>query len=215
MTYPAYIRDKALQLRTERQLTIDEIAERLAISRTTAYDWVGHVPVPRRTNPRPGTLAMQARYQREREAAYTAGLADYRLLAAEPTFRDFVTLFIAEGTKRDRNRVSVANSDPAVISVCVSWLRRLTTRQLYCSVQVHEDQDLDAVRRFWADRVGVGPDEVRLLRKSNSGRLSGRTWRSEHGVLAVWCHDTLLRARVQAWVDVIRSEWLTLSDPGA
>jgi hypothetical protein len=215
VTFPAYIREKALRLRIERQLTIDEIADRLAISRTTAYEWVGHVPVPRRSNPHPGTLAMQARYQRARDEAYARGAAEYARLASEPTFRDFVTLFIAEGTKRDRNKVSVANSDPAVISVCTGWLRRLTDRRLCCSVQVHEDQDLDAVRNFWAGLVHVRPDEIRLLRKSNSGRLRGRTWRSEHGVLTVWCNDTLLRARVQAWVDEIRSEWLTLSDPGA
>jgi hypothetical protein len=111
--------------------------------------------------------------------------------------------------------VAVANSDPAVIAVCVAWLRRLTDRRLYCSVQVHEDQDLEAVRSFWAPTVGVLPEEIKLLRKSNSGRLAGRTWRSEHGVLTVWCHDTLLRARMQAWMDELRAEWLTLSDPGA
>lgn len=214
LTYPPHIRQKAIELRN-RRMTIDEIAERLAISRTTAYAWVGHLPVPRRENPTPGTLAMQARYRRVREDAYAAARAEYPALCRDPTFRDFVTLFIAEGYKRDRNRVSVANSDPAVIAVCVSWLRRLTDRTVWCSVQVHEDQDLAAVRRFWADRVDIPPDEIRLLRKSNSGRLAGRTWRSEHGVLTVWVHDTPLRARMQAWMDELRSEWLTLGDSGA
>ena len=37
MTHPDYIRQKALRLRTEARLTIDEIAERLALSRTTIY----------------------------------------------------------------------------------------------------------------------------------------------------------------------------------
>jgi DNA-binding XRE family transcriptional regulator len=44
VTYPAYIRDKARKLRQERKLTIDELAERLAISRTTAYYWVRDLP---------------------------------------------------------------------------------------------------------------------------------------------------------------------------
>jgi transposase-like protein len=215
LTYPAYIREKAVQLRTERRMTIDEIAERLTISRTTAYEWVGHLPVPRRENPHPGTLAMQARYRRIRERAYEQGAAEYASLAADPSFRDFVTLFIAEGSKRERNKVSVANSDPAVIAVCVAWMRRLSDRRLCCSVQVHEDQDLPDVRSFWATCVGVEPEEIRLLRKSNSGRLAGRTWRSEHGVLTVWCNDTCLRARMQAWMDELRAGWLTLIGPGA
>jgi transposase-like protein len=215
LAYPAYIREKALQLRAEQKLTIDEIAERLAISRTTAYEWVGHLPVPRRENPLPGTLAMQARYRRIREAAYEQGRNEYASLSRDPTFRDFVTLFIAEGTKRNRNTIAVANSDPAIIVVCVAWLRRLTERQLGYAVQVHEDQDLDAVRSFWSRFTGAAPDEIRLQRKTNSGRMKGRNWRSEHGVLTVRCHDTCLRARMQAWMDALRSEWLTLTGPGA
>jgi transcriptional regulator with XRE-family HTH domain len=215
MTYPAYIRDKAIELRTQRKLTIDEIAERLAVSRTTAYGWVGHLPVPRRENPTPGTLAMQARYRHARELAYKQGAAEYRALSADPTFREFVTLFIAEGTKRSRNRVAVANSDPAVLAVCAMWLRRLTERRLCCSVQTHEDQDLDEITAFWATAIGVDPSTIVLQRKSNSGKLTGRSWRSVHGVLTIWCNDTLLRARLQAWVDLLRAEWLTLGDPGA
>jgi hypothetical protein len=215
LAYPAYIREKALHLRIEHNLTIDEIAERLAVSRTTAYEWVGHLPVPRRENPLPGTLAMQDRYRRIREDAYEQGAAEYLTLAADPSFRDFVTLFIAEGTKRDRNTVAVANSDPAVISICVTWLRRLTDRRLDCWVQVHADQDLEEIQSFWAKRAGVAPEAIHLLRKSNSGQLAGRNWRSQHGVLTVRCHDTCLRARMQAWMDGLRAEWLTLTVPGA
>jgi transposase-like protein len=104
VAYPPYIRDKALQLRVEQQMTIDQIAERLAVSRTTAYEWVGHLPVPRRENPHPGTLAMQERYRRERESAYQAGRAEYAVRAADPTFRDFVTLL----SRRGRSAIATA-----------------------------------------------------------------------------------------------------------
>jgi transposase-like protein len=40
VTYPAYVREKARRMRVERDFTIDEIAERLAISRQTIYHWV-------------------------------------------------------------------------------------------------------------------------------------------------------------------------------
>jgi hypothetical protein len=215
VTYPPYIREKALRLRIEQRLTIDEIAERLAISRTTAYAWVGHLPAPRRENPLPGTRAMQAKYARIRADAYQQGRLEYAHFAKDPTFRDFVTLFIAEGTKRSRNTIAVANSDPAVIVACASWLARLTEKRLGYAVQIHEDQDLDEVRSFWARQTDVPPEEIRLQRKTNSGRLTGRHWRSPHGVLTVRCHDTCLRARLQAWMDELRAEWLTLRGPGA
>jgi hypothetical protein len=129
-------------------------------------------------------------------------------MTGEEGFTDFVTLFIAEGYKRNRNLVSVANSDPAVIAIADRWLRRLSRNKLTYWVQYHADQDLPSLQRFWATLVRVDPGEICLLRKSNSNQLKGRTWRSKHGVLTVTTHDTYFRARLQAWVDLLRRRWL-------
>jgi hypothetical protein len=124
-----------------------------------------------------------------------------------PTFRDFVALYIAEGSKRNRNRVSIANSDDRVIAVAASWLGRLTSRRPTFSVQYHADQDLDAIRKFWGTVLDIDGSNIALQRKSNSGQLKHRTWRSKNGVLTIWVNDTLLRARLQAWIDRIREDW--------
>jgi hypothetical protein len=97
MTYPAYVREKARQLRAERRLSIDEIAERLALPKTTIYYWVGDPALarPRRENPHPGTRAMQRKFRHLREAAYEEGCRSFGALAAEdPTFRDFVCMYV-------------------------------------------------------------------------------------------------------------------------
>src|SRR5215211_4538275 len=77
VTHPDYIREKARQMRTEMDLTIDEIAERLAISRQTIFHWVKDVPLkkPRRASAgqRLGNQAMQLKYKRLRDAAYEQG----------------------------------------------------------------------------------------------------------------------------------------------
>ena len=83
-------------------------------------------------------------------------------------------MYIGEGYKRSRNRVSIGNSDPAVVRLANSWIRRF----------------------------------ARFQRKSNSGQLKGRNWRSRHGVLTVCANDTYLRARLQAWIDCVQAAWL-------
>ncbi len=67
MAYPRYLREKALQLRTEKHLSLDEIAERLALPNTTVYYWIKGTPLgrPRRAGPGGpahilGSRAMQA-----------------------------------------------------------------------------------------------------------------------------------------------------------
>jgi hypothetical protein len=150
---------------------------------------------------------MQRKYRLLRQAAYRDGQESFDKYANDPTFRDFVCLYLAEGYKRDRNKVSICNSDKAVMKVAARWIRRLTAKPLHCCLQYHADQNLDELRRYWGAVLGVEPDSIRLQRKSNSKQLAGRTWRSRYGVLTVSAHDTLLRARIQAWMDRIRSEW--------
>jgi hypothetical protein len=213
VTYPPYMREKARQLR-EQDLTIDEIAERLAVGRTTAYLWTYDVPRPARAlsrqtpNQRRGNEAMQAKYRRLREEAYEEGVASFEAMQFEEGFLEFVTLFIAEGHKRNRNVVSVANSDPAVIAVANRWIQHPSRNKLTYWVQYHADQDLQALQAFWAQQVDVKPSDIRRQRKSNSNQLKARSWRSEHGVLTVATNDTYFRARMQAWMDLLRQRWL-------
>jgi AcrR family transcriptional regulator len=211
MAYPAYIRDHARRLRIERHLSIDEIAERLALPKTTIYYWIKDLPLGRERRwsvaQRRAYEAVRAKYKRLRDEAYAHGAVEYDELATVPTFRDFVVLYIAEGSKRNRNTLAIANSDERIIAMATGWMRRLGRREPVFSIQYHADQDLDELRSFWGLALDIPGSVIRLQRKSNSNQLNGRTWRSAHGVMTVALYDTLLRARLQAWIDRIRSDW--------
>lgn len=211
MTYPSYLRENARELRTKRRLSLDEIAERLALPKTTVWYWISDLPLqrPRRANPgqRLGNEAMSAAFAAKRAVAYADGQATFASMCAEPGFRDFVCLYLAEGYKRNRNVVSLCNSDPAVIVLATRWIRGTSSNAVTFRLQYHADQDPDELRRFWGELVRVDRAAVSLQRKSNSNRLSKRSWRSPYGVLTVGANDTLLRARIEAWMDCLRESW--------
>jgi excisionase family DNA binding protein len=215
MAHPAYLREKARTLRIKRKLTIDELAERLALSRSTIYYWVRDLPIPG-SGPGGGwpasAHAAAARSNRRkhrllREAAYAEGAASFDRFAEQAGFREFVCLYIAEGYKRDRNSVAICNSDAAVLRLAFAWIRRLTSKLISFGIQYHEDQDIEELRAFWGKALGIEQHAIRFQRKSNSGRLNRRNWRSQHGVLTIRVADTYLRARLQAWIDRMRGEW--------
>jgi transcriptional regulator with XRE-family HTH domain len=214
MTYPPYMREKARKLRAEHDLTIDEIAERLAVSRTTVYLWIADMPRPKRCTSREGpghalgNQAMQAKYRRIREEAYELGRTEFEELARDPLFRDFLCLYIGEGYKRSRNTVSIANSDPAVIKLANQWLRKFSKRPVGYCVQHHADQRFKDLAEFWGGQLRVSPNEISFQRKSNSSQLKRRTWRSKYGVLTVRANDTAFRARLQGWIDCLKQAWL-------
>ncbi|MBK5231952.1 MAG: helix-turn-helix transcriptional regulator [Thermoleophilia bacterium] len=214
MAHPEYIRQKAIDLRTSQGLTIDELAECLSISKTTIYYWVNHIPIDRKPATsfrseaqKKGTLVMQDRYRKAREAAYAEGAAAFPELLKEPTFRDFVCMYIGEGSKYSRNSVAICNSDPKVVKLGSTWICRFTKNKIRYSIQYHADQSLEELRTFWSEYLGIDPEAVKFQRKSNSNQLTGRKWRSQYGVLAVAVGDTYLRAQLQAWIDLVKADW--------
>jgi hypothetical protein len=212
MAHHPSLRAKAIEWRQKENLTIDQLAERLAVSRTTVYYWVRDIPIERTTRQtraqRRNTRAMQRRFRLMREAAYEGGIAEFDELCRIPTFRDFVCMYIGEGYKRTRHKVSLANSDPTVITLANGWISRFARNPVKYAVQYHADQNLKEVVEFWGDLLDVPSATIRLQRKSNSNGLSGRKWRSRYGVLTVWVGDTLLRARLQGWIDCVKKEWV-------
>ncbi len=211
--HDAHLRRRAIRFRVEENASIDEIAEWLSLPRTTIYYWLRNHPIDRGARPQSDARlrASQAnadRAREKREAAYAEGVALWPELSADPSFRDFVVLYIAEGFKRNRNTVAICNSDAAVMKVAHVWMERLATNIVTYSVHHHDDQDLEELRAFWAIQLAISPGRVVFHRKTNSGRLSGRRWRCVNGVMTIRSSDTLLRARLEAWMQQVRGGWI-------
>ncbi|MBK8294790.1 MAG: hypothetical protein IPK93_08500 [Solirubrobacterales bacterium] len=211
MAHPEYIRLKAIDLRVNQDMTIDDIAECLAISRTTVFYWVKNLHIPKTEKQSAARLraseANRARAQQKRMDAYEDGARMFPDLIQEPTFRDFICMYIGEGYKRNRNCVSICNSDPKVVKLGNDWILRFSRNPVTYSVQFHADQSMDELALFWSDELDIKPHQVKFQRKSNSSQLKYRKWRSKYGVLAVNAGDTYFRARLQAWIDLVKAEW--------
>ncbi len=206
-----HLRVKAIELRTQHNMTLEDIVERLALPKTTIYYWIKDLPIPRTEKQSDAQLARAAQVKQKyallREAAYQEGVVQAPELLKDPTFRDFVVLYMAEGYKRDRNVVSFVNSDPLIVGLAYKWIRKLSPKQPEYSLQYHADHNTDELRVFWADYLDIDPSSIKLIRKSNSGELMGRQFRSVHGLLTVRICDTYFRARLQAWMDIVKSQW--------
>ena len=218
MAYPDYIREKARQMRSERRMALTEIAERLAIPKTTVWYWIRDIEIvpPGRALQTPERRAARLRAARanaERAAtlrthAYIRGLLEYPELSTDPTFRDFVCMYIGEGYRRNRNRVALANSNPIVVKLADRWITRLATNGVDYAFQYHADQDPAELIRYWAGERGGDESPFRAQRKSHRGQLAGRSWRARCGVLTVGTNDTQLRSRLEAWMHCVYGEWV-------
>ncbi len=206
-----HLRKKAVELRTQHNMTLEEIMEHLALPKTTIYYWIKDLPIPRTEKQTEAQKRLsenkRVRYARLREAAYQEGIEQAPELLQDPTFRDFVVLYMAEGYKRDRNAASIVNSDPHIIRLAHYWIQKLTAKQPVYSLQYHVDHDTEELKTFWGKQLSIEPSSIKLIRKSNSGKLAGRNFRAVNGLLTILVLDTYFRARLQAWMDIVKSQW--------
>lgn len=206
-----HLREKAVELRSQHQMTLDEIVERLQLPKTTIYYWIKHIPIPEHTRQNTGqqlgTKAMQAKFAALRQQAYEQGAAEAPELLQDATFRDFVVLYMAEGYKRSRNEVAFVNSDPKLVLLAHRWIKQFARHPLRYDLQYHVDHNVDSLQQYWGKQLNIDPSIIKPIRKSNSNQLSKRQFRSVYGLLTVETGDTYLRARLEAWMDIVKAQW--------
>jgi len=211
--HDAHLKRKALELR-EGGMTLDDITLRLALPRTTIYYWLRDLPLEGRTAKQSAARqrasdANRDQAARKRELTYNQAWEAAPQLMENPLFRDFIVLYMAEGYRRNRNSVCLANSNPHIIVLSNTFIRRFATNRVYYSLQYHVDHEPEELVAYWSTLLDANPASFVLSRKSNSGQLAKRQWRSEYGVLSVKCDDTSLRSKIQAWMDFVTQSWQT------
>lgn len=170
---PDEIRDKlkpkAIELRRQGG-TYREIAGSLNISISTCSLWLRDVPAP----PRPGhdqerVAAMwKARWEpihiareRERQEIKLAACAEVGVLDDRQTLLMGALVYWCEGAKdksyRRSEKVSFINSDPALITFFLRFLRvaGIPEAHLRFRLHIHETADLADATRYWADLAGT------------------------------------------------------------
>jgi len=206
-----HLRKKAIKWRQDKGMTIDQIGKRLSLSRTTVYHWIKGVPIDR-TNRQTkaqqcATKALVAKHKALRDGYYQAALNEVTSLMRRATFRDFVVIYLTEGFRRTQHMVSVVNSNAQIVKLSDRWIRELSGKEPTYSLQCHVDNDEMEVKKHWATKLKIKPSVIKTYRKSNSGALTGRNWRSEFGLLTVRVCSTELRTKLEAWMDWVQRQW--------
>lgn len=146
---------------TERKL-----AESLRRQGATYQEILRQVPVSK------STLSMEIRrkFVECNECKHQAAVARHRVwedeaktecgpLSAETLKWVGAALYWGEGAKVGAKRhVKFANCDPDMIHLIMRWFReicRVPERKFRASVQIHEEQGLDAVEEYWSQMTGI------------------------------------------------------------
>jgi hypothetical protein len=200
---------RARELRAQ-SWTLNKIAAELGVSKSSVSVWVREVdfvPKPRNRG-HPAGPHHPMRVKKEAEIARCREEAD--AIIGELSDRDLtmfaLALYAGEGTKRDGSLV-FANSDPVLMRVFVTWLRRqfsVDESRLRIKLYLHADLDLAVAIDFWHEITGVPASQFnRPYRAVIDATM--RHNRHLHGCASLVCHSTLVHRRVMALIAAVTS----------
>lgn len=210
----AHLREKAVTLRLQGY-SLSKIVEMLGLAKTTIYYWIKDIKVAKfdnsaeKTNYQKGrerTARINSNRARvKREEAYFSAKNDLTFLL-DKAVRQFGYLYLCEGYRKCRNVVSIANSNPAIIKFSHEVMKKYSRNKIFYTIQIHIDNDENELKQYWASLLDIDPSSIKVIRKSNSGNLTVRKWRSVYGVFTVGANDTYFRSKIEAVLDSINEE---------
>lgn len=143
-----------------RNMTLQEIATELGVSKSSVSLWVRDVPFTpskRRTGPHRRPHPAHEAKLAQIAALDEEGIRCLGTLTDDAFFVAGIALYAGEGSKTD-GVVKFANTDPAMIRFFCAWLRRyceVDERRLRVRVYLHQGLDLQAAQAYWSRVTGV------------------------------------------------------------
>ncbi|MFG3699554.1 resolvase [Micromonospora sp. NPDC047620] len=191
------LHEEALRLR-QRGCTVPEIAKRVGVARSIAYQWVRHLPIDRdseevrarrRAHSKVMTDAQWGQHRAARDAARAETVAKAAAWVKQLRHRELVlvgaAIYWCEGGKAkpwrpNDCRVKFINSDPALVLLFLRFVEALGVgpAALRFRVSIHENADEAEAVRWWAELVGVPAEE---FQRSSLKRHRPETKRQDAG----------------------------------
>lgn len=144
-----------------------EIKAELGISKSTLSGWLNDMPLSleqlrdlRDLNPRRiehFRETMRTKRDSRLNEVYKRVANDIGRLSRRDLFVAGLYLYWGEGTKSARGKVSVANTDPAVVRTFMNWLTLMEIPKTKLKVRLHLYKDMSPAKEihFWAKELGL------------------------------------------------------------
>ncbi len=181
------LREEAVKLRADKRLSYGEIQKKLNVPKSTLSYWLQDYPL----NEKEILKFRQAAWLRgevsrerfrnsmkKRKDALECEIYSYQKkklsnLKKESFFIGGLMLYLGEGDKKNKNRVGLANTDPAVIKFFIKWLQdffSVPKNMIRAELHLYENMNIKAEKLFWKKVTGFPvnqfyKDQIRKIEK--------------------------------------------------
>jgi hypothetical protein len=145
------------------------------------------------------------------DALYEAGrklaAKEYQILKANPLFVAGVVAYWGEGDKVTRHLCRISSSDPAMVALFWTFLRKLChipSEKIACGLILYPDQDEEEVKGRWVERTGIPRANFK-----KATFIQGRhpIKKNPYGVCAIYISSRFLKEKMLVWLKLISKEF--------
>jgi transposase len=222
----AKLRQQAVDLRVDGNLSYSEIKKRLKVSKSTLSYWLKDYPLSverilelRRAGWSKGE-ASREKYratmrQKKAEACYAEYLIQKKQLSKLSKDAYYVAglmLYLAEGSKKD-HQIVMANTDPGVIRFFIRWMMDhlgVTKDEMRAHLHLYENMDIDKERKFWKEQLDFSDSQfyknyISKLKKSSFNYRSS----FNHGTCNVYAFGVERKRKLMMAIKAFMDLYLT------
>jgi lambda repressor-like predicted transcriptional regulator len=148
------------------------ISQKTNIAKSTLNYWLKNIPykpnriVKKRIEEsvdKSSKILHQRKVLRDK-IAFDIGFREVGKITKRDLFMIGLGLYIGEGTKNKTQMVRIVNSDPKVIKLAISWLKKIfniTKKNLRVSVHMYPDMNLEETLNFWSKTTKIPLSQFR------------------------------------------------------
>ena len=161
--------------------------------------------VTARARERSAAVCAEKRRARWREFVEEAE-REWQVFSSQPDFMFGLALYVGEGNKAGRERISICNCEPAVLRRALAFFERYLAadrNRVRAHVHLHVEGDAGAAERFWQSELGLPAEQ--FYRTSRVTTRSSKALKRElrpHGTCHVTVYSTALKQKLNRWMEL-------------
>lgn len=204
----------ALQMKKDN-LSMKEISEKMNRPVGTIKRWLAPYQLKAsseliKANALKGSLKMQENYALKREEAYNKAKETVELDLKDNLLRDFVNIYIGEGTKKGKCSISIVNSDPKIILLSLFIMKKFFLKEdkkINLEVRYYKENNNELeLLEYW--RNLVNDESVKFTTYLQpTVKAEGHNNSNQYGLVTLKINDSYAKEKLNAYMDYVKEEW--------
>lgn len=208
--------DTALQL-FKQNVSYKEIAKQMNRPEGTIRRWLapynlfGDVKEYLRECCKKGNTKLVQKYELLRKECYDLAKKNANKDLEDYLLRDFINIYIGEGDKRNRDRVSIVNSDPKIVLLSLIAIKKYFLKEgknITLGIRYYkENNNEQELLEYWKQITNNDPVINYKTYLQPTVKATGHNNSNKFGLVFVAIHDTYAKQKMDAYMDYLKEEW--------